>query len=191
MWTGSRVRLRAIEPDDWQPFQELDLDTDQERQAGGVFLPRSATAYRAWTQDQAERKKSDPELPVRLVIVGLADNAVAGMISTHNESELHGRFGYGIGLGPVFQGRGYASEAMRILFRFMFRERRFHKVEAGVWDYNEASLKLHRRFGFVEEGRRRDAWYLDGGYHDEVHFGLTAAEYDALYPPETAGTNGS
>lgn len=65
-----------------------------------------------------------------------------------------GRFGYGIAIGRPYQRRGYASEAVVILLRYLFGERRYHKCEVGIYAYNEPSVALHRRLGFVEEGRR-------------------------------------
>jgi RimJ/RimL family protein N-acetyltransferase len=38
-------------------------------------------------------------------------------------------------------------------------------------------LALHRRRGFVEEGRRRRSRYANGRYDDEFLFGMTAEEY--------------
>jgi RimJ/RimL family protein N-acetyltransferase len=44
---------------------------------------------------------------------------------------------------------------------------------------NEASIRLHRALGFLEEGRRRRNLFFDGQYHDDILFGLTREEFDA------------
>lgn len=66
--------------------------------------------------------------------------------------------------------------------RFMFDERRFQKCEAHVYDYNAASISLHRKLGFVEEGRQRRHLFLAGEYHDQLLFGMTVEEFRQLYP---------
>ncbi len=66
----------------------------------------------------------------------------------------------------------------------MFGERRYHKCEAGIYAYNEASLALHRRLGFTEEGRLRDHEFFAGRHHDLVVMGMTAQEFAQRHPFE-------
>src|SRR5579863_7060611 len=89
---------------------------------------------------------------------------------------------YGIGVGPEHKGNGYAAEAVLLVMRFMFDERRFQKCEARVYDYNAASISLHRKLGFTEEGRLRRHLFLAGEYRDELMFGMTVEEFRELYP---------
>ena len=44
---------------------------------------------------------------------------------------------------------------------------------------NEASIRLHKKLGFLEEGRRRRQVFFNGEYHDEILFGMTREEFDA------------
>ncbi len=53
-----------------------------------------------------------------------------------------------------------------------------HKVCGQVISGNAASLALHRRLGFVEEGVLRDQKYLNGAYHSLICFGLLRQEWD-------------
>jgi RimJ/RimL family protein N-acetyltransferase len=66
------------------------------------------------------------------------------------------------------------------LLRYGFQERRHQKCDSACTHDNEASLRLHRKLGFVEEGRRRRQWFFDGRYHDDILFGMTAEEFEAL-----------
>ncbi|MEW2258280.1 hypothetical protein [Streptomyces sp. NPDC047869] len=50
-WTGTRVRLRGIEPDDWAAFMHFAVD--EERLGDVLNPPRSAEGYRAWAREQA------------------------------------------------------------------------------------------------------------------------------------------
>ncbi|WP_405544516.1 hypothetical protein [Streptomyces phaeochromogenes] len=44
-WTGTRIRLRGIEPEDWTGFMRFAVD--EERLGDAVQPPRSAEGYRA------------------------------------------------------------------------------------------------------------------------------------------------
>lgn len=179
-WTGERVRLRGIEPEDWQAFMEMDGYSDHQRSGDMLHPPRSAEGYRAWAAEQAVAKPTGDCF--RLAIEALDGGVLVGGISTHDADPRTGRFTYGIGVGGGHQRRGYASEAIVLLLGFMFGERRYHKCEAQIYAYNGASVALHRRLGFTEEGRLRDHEFFAGRHHDLVLLGITAPEFAERHP---------
>ena len=179
IWTGERVRLRGIEPDDWAEFRRFDDDTEVQRNADMVHLPRSDAASLQWAEEQSLRKAENDQF--QLAIVALENDTRVGALSTNGTDQRAGRFSYGIAIGRNFHRRGYASDAVVILLRFMFTERRYHKAEAGIYAYNEASIALHRHLGFQHEGRLRDHEFLDGGYQDLILMGITDEEFAARH----------
>ena len=46
-----------------------------------------------------------------------------------------------------------------------------------IYDFNEASIKLHEKLGFVHEGRRRRMGFTDGRYYDWILLGMTVEEF--------------
>ncbi|WP_329319992.1 GNAT family N-acetyltransferase [Streptomyces sp. NBC_01262] len=181
MWVGRTVRLRAVEPEDWELFRSFELDSDVQRNGWRVQPPQSAEAAKAWAKERTAEPKAGEE-GFTLAIESLDEGVLVGSVSTHHVALPCGRFDYGIALGPEHHRRGYASDAVRLLLAFMFRERRFHKCEASAWSFNDASIAFHLNFGFTQEGRLRDHDYANGQYHDEVLFGMTAEEFAKLYP---------
>lgn len=179
-WVGELVRLRGVEPEDWESFQRFDANTGDMRRADRVHPPRSGARQREWAQKTAlETPENDTMM---LGIESLAEAALVGMLATDAVDYRAGRFMYGISIGTDHKGRGYATEAVRLLLNFMFGERRFHKCEASVWGFNDASIALHRKLGFTEEGRLRDHEFFAGRHHDVVLFGMTATEFAARHP---------
>ncbi|MGW6442172.1 GNAT family N-acetyltransferase [Lentzea sp. NPDC055074] len=179
-WVGERVRLRGLEPEDWETFQRFDENTGDMRRMDRVHPPRSAAAQQEWARTTALKRPEGEAL--FLVVESLADGAVAGMVTTSETDQRAGRFMYGVAIGTEHKGRGYATEAVRLLLTYMFGERRFHKCEASVWGFNDASIALHRKLGFTEEGRLREHEFFAGRHHDVVLFGMTAAEFAARHP---------
>ncbi len=76
----------------------------------------------------------------------------------------------------AYRSRGYGTDAVRALVRFAFDEMNLNRVELGVFDYNERAIACYRKCGFVEEGRRRQAHYGRGGYHDAIVMAVLRGE---------------
>ncbi|WP_263399734.1 GNAT family N-acetyltransferase [Saccharopolyspora pogona] len=113
----------------------------------------------------------------RLAIEALVGGEPVGSVSTQDTDPCAGRFSHGVVISDEHQRRGYASDALLLLLRFMFGERRYHKCEARILAYNAASLALHDKLGFVSEGRLRDHEFFAGRHHDLVIMGMTAPEF--------------
>ena len=176
IWQGERVRLRAVEPDDWKIFNEWDLDSDTARDCYWVPFPKSQEAARKWALDLSlQAPKNDA---MDLVIENL-DGEFVGVINPHDCDARNGTFKYGLAIRREHQRRGYASEAIRLVLRYYFQELRYQKVTVDVYDYNEASIRLHEKLGFQHEGRLRRMVFTQGAYHDSLILGLTREEFEA------------
>jgi len=64
-----------------------------------------------------------------------------------------------------------------LVLKYYFEELDYQKVTVQIYAFNEASLKLHKKLGFQQEGCLRRMIYTDGTYHDEIIFGLTVEEF--------------
>ena len=83
-----------------------------------------------------------------------------------------------LGIGSAVDcRRGYGTQAVQMLLRFAFAELNLFRVTARVQEYNEAMIALLKKFGFVEEVRRRQALDRDGRRWDLLVFGLLNEEW--------------
>ncbi len=178
-WTGKLILLRGIEPADWESFHAFDQDTEGQRMGWKVPFPRGREATRKSAEERANESMEGQRS--RMAIEVLESGALAGLIHVHDANIGNGTFEYGINLGPAFRGKGYGSEAIRLVLRHYFRELGYQKANATVYAFNEASQAMHRKFGFVEEGRIRSNHFSAGEFHDELWFGMTAEEFGARY----------
>jgi len=181
IWIGDKVHLRAREPEDFQAIPAQENTTD-ERSGWMIMPPRSRVATKKSLEKAAEKHPGPKTLKFDLAIARREDDLLVGGINVNEADQTNGTFAYGVGLLAEHKGNGYAAEAVLLLLRFMFDERRFQKCEAHVYDYNTASISLHRKLGFVEEGRMRRHMFLGGQYRDELIFGMTVEEFHEFYP---------
>ncbi|UCC16213.1 MAG: GNAT family N-acetyltransferase [Dehalococcoidales bacterium] len=92
---------------------------------------------------------------------------------------------FGISIGEKdYWSKGYGTEAAQLIIRYGFEQLNLHRISSVVFSFNERSLRLHTKVGFIQEGLRREAWYRDGEYHDEVLFGLLRKEWQVKNKPK-------
>jgi RimJ/RimL family protein N-acetyltransferase len=176
LWQGERVRLRAVEPEDWEIFSAWDADSETARQCYAIPFPKSYEAVRKWALEQS---LAVPESDVFRFVTEPLEGEFVGALNTHDCDPRNGTFSYGLAIRREQRRKGYASETIWLALRYFFRELRYQKVTVQIYTFNEASLKLHEKLGFVLEGRLRRMVFTNGQYHDEVIMGMTDEEFEA------------
>jgi RimJ/RimL family protein N-acetyltransferase len=176
-WQGEKVRLRPLRIEDAeQSFKSsLDSPTRQSLQLG-IELPTSLEILKSSLEKYVGCKDADG---VIIFVIENLEGVNVGGISWHSRHRKNGTFSFGIVVNREHRKNGYAEEAVRILLKYGFWERRYQKCNSACVHTNEASIKLHKKLGFLEEGRRRRQFFLNGEYYDDVLFGLTREEFDA------------
>lgn len=175
-WQGRKVRLRAFKPSDWtQKYQEF-IDSDTRRILEcGLDLPETPEAYQGYFTGDNDIKE-DNKLSMAIETL---EGEFVGWINVFLGSAKNGVFSCGMGIFSQYRRMGYAEEALRIALRYCFQELRYQKCNAECLIYNQASIKLQQRLGFVQEGIRRRVYFTGGEFHDEYLSGLTREEFEA------------
>jgi RimJ/RimL family protein N-acetyltransferase len=76
-----------------------------------------------------------------------------------------------------YWSKGIGTEAARLIIGYGFEQLNLHRVNSTVLAFNERSIRLHRKLGFREEGRQREALFKNGTFHDLVGYGILRAEW--------------
>ena len=177
LWTGSKVRLRAVTPSDWKLFHENDQDSEGARLSDALYFPRSEDGTKAWAERAATAAFEGDNA---FLAIETLDGTLVGSIATSGCDARNGTFKYGVAIFRSHWRNGYASEAIVLLLRYYFEELRYRKANAYVYAFNEGSCALHERLGFVREGTLREMIFTKGRPHDEYVYGLTKAEFEKL-----------
>ncbi len=75
-----------------------------------------------------------------------------------------------------YNGRGFATEAIRLLVEVAFGELDLHRIQAAVMPRNEASQRALEKAGFRYEGESLRYLYIAGAWEDHLIFALTAED---------------
>lgn len=107
-----------------------------------------------------------------------ADDRLMGMAQVHRIEWANGNGFVRLGIGSAEdRGKGYGTQALRMLLRFAFAELNLFRVSAMLPEYNETAIGLVKKFGFVQEVCRRKALERDGRRWDLYAFGLLRDEW--------------
>lgn len=174
-WQDEEIRLRAIEPEDWEGFYYNRFDTPARRLLEcAVELPPTMTEAKSFVEKFSAFSTNNGR--IMFTIESLNGENVGG-INLNSIDERNGTFSIGIQIDRDHRGKGYGTRAVRILLRYAFYERRLNKFNDSVVEGNEASATMMRKLGCIQEGVRRQVIYTDGKYHDLILFGLTKDEF--------------
>jgi ribosomal-protein-alanine N-acetyltransferase len=163
---GQRVRLREVDEGDFEAAWTRWGSRTEFFRFLPIEQPKTLDEERGWLGSIISEARAVPRRQYSLGIdaaVGLV-----GMVRMGIDSERHRSADIGYGVGPDEWGRGYATEAARLIIRFGFETLGLHRIWATHHPENVASRRVLDKVGFVEEGRRRDDRFVEGVWHDSV-----------------------
>jgi RimJ/RimL family protein N-acetyltransferase len=184
---GKRVRLREARESDFEQLTRWWADPQtaifQSNYLRPTPAPTVSDMMRAWGANIAA--------DTGFAIVTNGDGADAA--SEGDEGELIGQISLfavsknrsatlGIVIGREHWSNGLGTEAVQLMVDYGFAEMGLHRVELGVFSYNDRAIKSYTRVGFREEGRRRENNFHAGRWHDEVLMAILEDDWRTTHP---------
>ena len=104
-------------------------------------------------------------------LVKSAAGELLGRINLSGIKRAHFQSGVlGYRIGQSAGGRGIASEAVRQVLAIAFGQLGLKRIEADASVENAGSIRVLERNGFVQYGRSRRSFELQGRWYDRLHF---------------------
>ena len=111
-------------------------------------------------------------------LMEIASGSIIGWCGYHTWYLPHSRAEIGYVLSDESKrGQGYMKEALPFVLQYGFEEMELKRIEALVGPNNEASLRLIRSMGFVQEGLLREHYFTNGRFEDSLFFSLLQREF--------------
>jgi len=144
------------------------LDTDPPRLL-------SVKKWTEWLEKDLEKGTSDE---LFFAIRTLDEDALIGFIGLFDLFKQHGDTLVAIALGErKYWGKGYGTDAMRVMLRYAFNELNLRRVGLIVFDYNPRAMRSYEKAGFIPEGRIRGAILREGRRWDWLYMGILREEW--------------
>jgi RimJ/RimL family protein N-acetyltransferase len=177
---GKLVRLRAYELSDLDALMTWVNDEEVTRNlAAPMIYPLS----RATEENYLSANAVGNDAERRWAIETLAGEYLGGIsLMTIDWINRSAQVGIVIGSKPNW-GKGFGTDAMRLVLRFAFDKMNLHRVWLNVYAFNVRGIKSYEKCGFRHEGVLREYRFLDGRYHDSLLMAILESEYRAAANP--------
>jgi RimJ/RimL family protein N-acetyltransferase len=160
--TGDLVRLRAMEPSEAETVWRWNSDPEVVRWMDDGY-PQSLARYLARIQERAANSYSD----VLFGIETLDENRLVGLVRLTGAEPETGRAELDLYIGERdCWGRGYGTDATRLICRYGFDKMRLHSIILWVVTENLGARRVYDKAGFREDGRHRECFRRDGAWYD-------------------------
>jgi RimJ/RimL family protein N-acetyltransferase len=172
-----RLILREFQDDDWPAILAYQRDPLYLRYSH--WSDRAPAAARAFVQGFIAQQREQPRTRFQLAIVLRSAEQLIGNCGIRMESPEAHEAELGYELAAEHWGRGYATEAARVMLGFAFSELRLHRISSWCIADNIASVRVLEKLGFHAEGRLREKEHFKGRRWDTLLFGMLEDEWRA------------
>ena len=174
--TGSKVVLRRHVPENLEAFRRWYADPEIARLARYQEAPMRA--------EEIERFFTARVVGPDALAMAIHESGTDRLVGTCAFSQLDGENGsalYHITIGEKDAwGRGYGTEATRLMLDHAFGVLALHRVALFVFEFNERAIRTYQRCGFVIEGRSRESIYRDGQWWDELAMSVLESDWKRM-----------
>lgn len=170
--TGELVKLVAPNPEiDAERFARWALDSEYSRLLDSDPARLwSERKVKQWLEKDLEKDNNEDFF---FMMRANQNDHTIGFIGLDGIRWNHGDAFAGIGIGErECRGKGFGTDAMRVLLKYVFTELNLHRVSLNVFEYNPMAIRSYEKAGFEVEGKQREYLNREGRRWDMVFMGI-------------------
>ena len=165
--TGENINLRRMTWDD----TDLIIKWRENKRVKNNFIYRGEITreiHEEWIRTKVETGEV-----VQFIIEETEGGRPIGSVYLRDINREMGKAEFGIFIGEDDAvGRGYGTEAAKMIVNYAFAELKLHKIYLRVLDENFVAKKSYEKVGFREEGHFHDDVFLNGEYKDVIFMAI-------------------
>lgn len=171
---GERIYLRPLEREDAPVMLPWVNDPDVLATLF-MYTPKNLQAELDFIE---HLYKSDTDIVLGIVLK--ESDRLIGSTGLHRIDWKNRHCAFGILIGDKAQwGKGYGTEATRLMTDYAFGVLGMHRVWLHVYEYNQRGIRAYEKAGFVREGVLREDRYHNGRFFNTLVMGMLRSEWEA------------
>ncbi len=153
------VTLREVRESDLLPIFEW-LNNYELRISSAMYRPVSWPEHVKWVTTRLENGSET------FFVIALEDRPI-GVINLSSIDHLNRSADFSIRIGePSDQGKGFGTQAVRLLTAFCWRDLNLHRLSLTVFSDNQRAISSYKKSGFEFEGELREAAFISGSWRN-------------------------
>jgi RimJ/RimL family protein N-acetyltransferase len=174
MLKGKLVNLRVIERKDLDEIMKWVNDQEVTKYLTAFLYPISRVEEEKFLERAMSRNDTEKNL-----VIETKEGVYIGQISLHKIDWKNNNAELGIIIGnKEYWGKGYGTEAIKILLHHAFNQMNLYKIYLRVFELNKRGIHCYEKCGFKEEGRLRQNYFYNGKYYDVILMGILKDEFE-------------
>lgn len=169
---GERIYLRPLEPAQDNHLYSTWMNDEEIRQYFSIY-PTSDTRGK----ERLELLYKDGKHIIFGVVLK-SDNRLIGLVGLKDINYINQTAEFYVIIGDrTIQGKGYGTEATRLMFRYGFMELNLNRIQTQDMEENIGGWRADEKAGMKYEGTLRQAILRFGKYNDVRVYSILRSEY--------------
>lgn len=165
--SGEKLVIRSAQPDDAERL----LAYIRSVAAETTFFILQADEFNFTDEQERQWIQDHLDDPGKMAISAENDESVVGFLSFENgpHKRIRHRGTFGISVEKAWRGKGVGTALLQSLIEWGEANSLIEKIGLAVNADNKNAIRLYKKFGFIEEGRRPKELKLDPDcYTDDI-----------------------
>ena len=177
MYLGEKIRLREYKREDVPIALQFVNDSEMKK----LLSPGIPYLYTLEDENKWYEGLSANNDTYNFAIETIDDQKYIGGCGVNNVDWKNSIAVIGIFIGDKdYWSKGYGTDAMRVLVRFIFEQMNINKIKLNVYAFNERAVKCYEKCGFKKEAILRQEIFRNGKYHNEYIMSILKEEYSQV-----------
>ena len=172
-----RLIIRPITLDDKNEIFEYRSDTETNKYQG--WIPKTIDDVEIFI-GKISKQINEPETWFQFVIIEKETQKIVGDLGIHFFDSKNRQVEIGCTLNKEFQNKGYATESVKRVIDYLFKELNKHRIITSIDPDNKNSIRLVERIGFREEAHFVESLLINGKWVDDLIYALIEKDWEKL-----------
>lgn len=172
-----RLIIRPIALDDKNEIFEYRSDREANKYQG--WIPTTVGDVETFI-GKISKQINEPGTWFQFVITEKETQKIVGDLGVHFFDSENMQVEIGCTVNKYFQHNGYATEAVKKVIDYLFKEQSKHRIIASIDPENENSIRLVERIGFRKEAHFVESLWVNGNWVDDLIYALIEKDWEEL-----------
>ena len=172
-----RLIIRPITIDDKNELFEYRSDRETNKYQG--WIPTTLSDVETFI-GKISKKINEPESWFQFIIVEKETQNIIGDLGIHFFDNENKQAEIGCTLNKNFQNKGYATESIKRVIDFLFKDLKKHRIITSIDPGNINSIKLVERIGFRKEAHFVESLFINEKWVDDLIYAMIEKDWENL-----------